>query len=246
MTSHETVMTVRMLIDDNLDWFPTTQQVVDMINIAQIRKIKDYIKEADDRALRPLYSYGFDNNGNQFLADGGLVFDANGNLARVLSPSKCRIFESSSAIPMNGVSATYLDNSLYFNFVTNQLNIPNAFWVTNFSNALGGSNFPRANLYTIQTSWNATTQQLETRLHFTASNNASNVATLLYITYPTLFTYIDNNPNNSIPLQVPNEYHFEIAALAAELINATDVNEMEKASMVDPYTGLTYRESAEL
>lgn len=250
MTSLETMDMVRLLLDDSRDWFPTTAFIVQTINDAQLQKINEYYKQGDERALRPLYRQAYDAAGSVFLFDGNLIYDVNGNLDSVLYPRSCKIMSSVNASSTNPpystmVTANYLENAVYYNYVRNTINLPNPILVTGFNNVLQGSNFPRSGYYTIHTVWNRTNNRQEDRINFTASDPVNNVATFWYIAEPTPFAYVDNNPASSVQLSVPAEYHVEIASLAAEIINRTDVNELERAESAAPNVKQTFTDITE-
>jgi len=250
MTALETVNMVRMLLDDSRDWFPTTDFINQSINDAQIQKIKEFYMKNDERALRPLYRKAYNSAGGILLIDGELIYDANGDLAKILYPRSCKITKSQSFPTTNPpyhamAEATYLENSVYLNFVNNTITLPGAVTVGKFVNMLTGERFPRAGYYTIHRVWNRVNNRSEERIHFVTSDRTINVATLWYITVPDDFVYVDNDPNASVDLVLPPEYHIQVASLAAEIINRTDVDEMQRSQPVAPETQLDYTQATD-
>jgi len=182
MTPLEVMDTVRMLLDDSRDWYPSTDMIVNVINDVQLLKIEKYNKEQDERALRPLYRFAFDASGNQLLSNNDIIYDANGNIANILYPKSCKILNSSTSSNWNPsystfVIANYVDSEVYYNFVStqnpilNQLDAQVLNQTGEFLNNMTGSRFPRSAYYTIYSSWNSTTGQNENRLSFISPNS---------------------------------------------------------------------------
>lgn len=220
MTALESVNLIRLMLDDSRDYYWSTAMIIKAINEAQIRKIREYNMRDDERALRPLYTQATD------IADGDVVVDVNGN--SILFPRACRVRQSQTgagvATAAQGQIAGYLEEDVFFNFALSP----------DFSSAGSGTAFPRACFFTITKQWNNDPLVLafESVLRFTGGNNAGWVADLWYIPEPVSFNYVDGDRTADVVLVLPEEYHPEICALAAELLNDLDVNEMGRGEPV--------------
>jgi hypothetical protein len=91
--------------------------------------------------------------------------------------------------------------------------------------------FPRSAYYTIQKSYVAVDGTIKSYIRF-SKGEAGNRAKLWYIAYPKIYNHVfTGEAGTNQNLELPNEYHFEICALAAELINDMDVNELERGQI---------------
>lgn len=201
MTAIETMRLIRMFLDDSRDWFATTAEVGNIVNDAQMRKIHEYYIKMDERALRPLHRTTTD------LSDGDQIVSATRPL---LYPRACRMNKSGEDDPYS-VLARYVDPARFYNYTSPGM--------------LPTDTFPRTAYYTITKEYNSGNAALETYIHL---SDTDAVADLLWIVDPTPFNYDDTTPGNNVSLSVSDEYHHEIAILAAEMVNIIDVGEMER------------------
>lgn len=201
MTAIETMRFIRMLLDDSRDWFPTTAEVVNLVNEAQIRKIHEYYIKMQERALRPLYR---ESTG---LSDGDQIVSGTRPL---MFPRACRVNKSGED---DGYSlhARYMDPARYYNYAP--------------PGSMPSDRFPRTIYYTITKQYDATDGALETYFHISDTDLE---AKLLWVIDPTPFNYDENTPGNNISLAISEEYHHEVSILAAELANTIDVGERER------------------
>lgn len=213
MTSSQTMQLIRTLLDDGRDWFPTTDEIVRTINQAQITKIHEYYAAGDERALRPLYRQ------TARFSNGALVGDTvAGTVYQCLYPRALKIFDNVSTPLSQGNHADYVPEDVFFNYSA--------------PGASPGTTFPRTVRYTITKAYDAFYSDIETYCYFTDGGNSSPTvcAILWYIVTPLPFTF-NKLSLTGTALQLPEEYHPEIAMLAAEILNDMDVNEVERGDV---------------
>jgi hypothetical protein len=199
------------MLDDSRDWFPTTDEMVRMINQAQIRKLQEYYIAHDERALRPLYRVTARFSSGALVGDtvGGIVYPC-------MYPRALRVYPTTQTPEAQGMHADYVTEALFQNYVDPAFD--------------PGSTFPRSARYTITRAYDAFYLDSETYCLFSNVTGGSNCAKLWYIVYPLPFTFDKLNLTGTT-LQVPQEYHPEICMLAAELLNDADVNEIERGDV---------------
>jgi hypothetical protein len=208
MTALETLNTVRMMLDDGKDWYPSLANVLRQINEAQIITIMKYHNLADERFLRTLY---VENTG---VTDGGIIDINAGDCMYVRS---VRLFESAFTTYETSVHAEYIPYALYIN--------------ENHPSYERGQYFPKNAVWTFRERQDID-GIMKKILYFKIGNTSPDMtANVWYIKYPDTFI-VDNF--NDVPLQVPAEYHPEICFLAAERINTHDVGEMERGDIAIP------------
>lgn len=228
MTPYEVVSTVRMLTDDMIDYAlirsnpnnPTTINTI--INKAQDEIVERAYKKQDERCLRPLYTIA-------------LQMMYGNTLPNFLYPRGCTVYPqppSPTQGAFTGIYATYSDYDEYIN-----LDTP----------AMGpGVPMPSAANWTITgdaTMVNPNVLLFSTRVPFTGIE----VADVLYVRQPIRFNFDTNNIPASVGLSIPEEYHYEVCALAAHLLNISDVNEYQRenneflGAKID-FQNLTYKQ----
>jgi len=212
MTALETIDMVRLLLDEQRDSFFDTQLKIDAINAAQLRKLHEYYMRGDERALRPLYSTASN------MQNGGVIQDTLNR--RCIYPRSCRIrqHDGVSLVPIaQSVMAEYLPANEFMNYT--------AF------NRSSATVMPRAAYYTVTKGWNGITGVLSPIIRFTANSNLD-VADVWFIRMPDDYAYVNADRTADVPLSFPQEYHIEIVALAADMINDIDVEEYERGMPV--------------
>lgn len=222
---------VRILLDDSLDWYFGSQQVLDIINDAQIRIIDKYVLANNEFALRPLYYICLVSDMRRnIINDKYIIGDeyVNNNSSVI---NKRRPMYIRDVIVYPNYSRKYLLNE-QMGFHSNYLN-PEEFY--NFESTLGPyftaggifttENYPHNIYYTITSESTvgllSTTQQ-DKLIQFTYGNSVTDSRALVgFIAYPMLFT-------DTQTLQIEPTYHFEVCSLAAEMLNINDVGEKER------------------
>lgn len=220
MTPNDCMIFIRTLLDDSRDWFPTTTEIENAVNQAQIEKIRQYYVANDERALRPLYRE------TALLSSGDRVVDING--ADLFYPRSCKVYVDNQMPDTSAYAAQFKDPSLFFNYVP-------PLWEV-------GMEFPRTAYYTITKAWDGVASDWATYLHFNGS--ATTLAKLRYIAYPATFQYYAVATQTGLSL--PSEYHPEICALAAEILNDMDVGEQERGEPVFQNQRLSMRSIGEV
>lgn len=214
MTALETVRFVEMMLDDSIDWyFP---DILKAINEAQIYTVRKYYAMQNERALRTLYRK------DQFLQLYDTIYyrDALGQKttpAVVMYPRSARVYEDET-FETNSYTANYID---YFHYINNQF--------PRYESFDGNLNtrFPKTVYYTLHKLMNNGT--LETQIYFNAVLPGSRID-IWYIKQPETFN-VDYVLPIDVPLELPAEFHPEIASLAAEMLNDIDVNERERGDI---------------
>ena len=204
MTSTEAIGLVRMLLDSDHEYYFSMARVIQYINQAQDLMIHALHLSDDQRGLRTLYDV---SNNRTTLSNGAVL------------PNDCMYPKGLNIYPdknNNNIfySAQYIDYDRYI-------------VLSNRAGAYMNARFPHSLYWTYQRQWNNTTGTEDTiLLHTTDSTLASNAyrASLSYIRRPALFS-------NLVPISLPQEYHYSVVALAAELINNIDVNELERGEI---------------
>ena len=204
MTSQEVASLVMTLLDDSRASYIKIPDINAEINNAQLLAIKGAHASNDDRLLRLLYreSALIQNSiGNRVVADAGNA---------VLFPMSCRVYKTVTSDDNYSQVAEYARPEKFFGY----LNQPT------FE---GGSEFPRSAYYTIVYKVNTS------ELYFTGPDTTR--AKLVYIRYPSDFVWDPITPTNDAQLSVPQEYHFGIATMAAEILNDMDIGERERSQV---------------
>jgi hypothetical protein len=219
MNAEETYRTTVRLLDEGLSWYPTKELVMGMINYAQLYFIHKANATGDEKLLRPLYREStLMLDGNNPFATG--IDDVGLTGRKFLYPRTCRIYENDT-LPAQGKNygqiAKFVAYPLYVNYIN-----------PNFST---GGTFPRQALYTVN--HRTDNQVLETYVYFNSNfiNNPGyidNRAVLWYISKPEDFLYNLDGAGTDVDLEIPKEYHIQVAFKAAEMLNKMDAGEMER------------------
>ena len=210
MTPAEVMHTIRTVLDDGLFRYLGFAEINRRINQAQMQMIDKYHGLDDERALRPLYVY------DTGVANGG-------TLSRdLLYPRAARIFENDEDVDFDSWVAEYLTYNVFINYTS-----PGIVYATSM---------PRSAYWTYYKVMNTlvTPNQFETRVRFSRGSDTA-LCNVLYIATPLPFDYqvnrLNSQGNPPVGLSVPEEYHLEIALLAAELANNIDVGERERGEV---------------
>lgn len=233
MTSVETINMVRMMLDESRDDFASTAMIAKVINDAQMQKIREYYTQGNERLLRPIYCNETGLSDNTILL-GCLVVSS--PIAPFLYPRSCRIYNANArtasqttALRSQTVTAKYLPNNVFFNYVNNSIS-PS----TGFQQAYPGNSVTRDAYYTIEQTFTAGSTLRNDIIHFIGIGDQTQLADIWYIREPAVFTYDDTGLTTGTPLELPQECHAEIAITAAEIINLIDIGEQERVGVDMP------------
>lgn len=207
MTPAEVIHTIRTVLDDGLFWYLGFNEINRCVNQAQMQLIDKYHRMDDERALRPLYVYD-------------VAVDYDGALSQeLLYPRAARLnYKKDNA--NTSWELEYLSYNVFSNFASPGI--------------IYGKSMPRSTYWTYYKTMSIT-NVFETRVRFTIPTDVQvgtetrpiQTCNVLYIKVPPLFNY-QATGLNSVNLSVPNEYHLEVALLAAELANNIDVGERDR------------------
>jgi len=210
MTIAESLMLLRMLVDDSKDDYIPAMVKVDMLYKAQLRFVEESYTMGDERVLRPLYR----TTGRVMSAQPIATFETSWATAYVkpMYPRTCMIYESLTAAANTAVHANYLEPSLFFNY--------------DKPSFATGSSFPRMATYTVTTRYNGTFGR--EMVYFFFDNMGLTIAygELVYIKQPFPFNLY---PLAGATFETPTETHPAIVARAAEMLVDIDVDEMSRS-----------------
>ena len=208
MTAYETVQTVRMMLDDSVDWSMKRSlgkvTLNDIINKAQLQLLAQGYKENDERMLRPLYRtienlpYGYSLTINRYLYPRALCINYDANTG---TPIK-----QTTSYPFSGTYATYLEYDEYVIYEEFELLGPNV-------------------RTPARACWTVVDNDI---LLFDRGVDRNVTSDLMFISKPLNFFHNDANMTSEIPLSVPEEYHYQVCSIAAHIINNSDVNEYQR------------------
>ena len=231
MTAQETIAAVRMLLDDSIHHYFEHEMMIYAINEAQLRVIAMGHKEELERMLMPLHEISAP------LEDGYAVLNAD-TLERdiVLYP---RGFVVSHIVGEHAYQ--YLREGDY----KRRLGIE-----TEDTRVLGrtpsdssyygvGQKYPRVGYYTIHTRNMSATAPLsfDSELYSIVFFNSSvegTTGTLYYIRHPRPFYAGLANTDDDVALELPDEFHPLVVAIAAEYLNDADVGEEQRGDLQIP------------
>lgn len=214
MTAEETVQTIRMLLDDSRDTYFVLSEINKVVNEVQMRFIHEAYTKEDERLLRPLYRYNTFSNGDKVLSVEG---------EKLLYPKSCRLTPMPNPVddPMVTQLARYI--------------LPKDFLYYKARYFQPGAVFPREAVYTIKNKPIGFIPEAEYFAYIYINGELHTRAHLWFIVWPTPFNYTPPTPEvvdlDSYPLSIPVEYHLDVCLAAAELLNNTDVGEMERGDI---------------
>lgn len=204
MTSKQIVDYIRILLDDTTDWHSTTEELINAVNDAQYMIIEYYYAKHEEIPLRPLHRYsGIINNGD--------IVMSNDNRYLYL-PRSCRVFYNPDDY----------SNSVFADYIT-----PNEFDAYIFPSILPNTRMPQQIKYTIKHSWDNNLSRMVPRVYISEPNLNCE---LLFIAEPLKFTY-DRVTHAGQTIEIADEYHVEVAHLAADILMDMDIDEKERETL---------------
>lgn len=230
MTIRETILFVRMLLDDGMDWYNKQQHVVDVINEAQLRMIDYWVSTGNERALRPLFKFDQyvpdmrNPSGSQSIE----VYEVIGNNTVNRKP----LYVRSVLVSLNDISNPLRDSFiLHANYMPPELFLNNEGTTTSYNQ--NGTFVQRSLLtnlyYTIQRRFFA--GEYHNYLLYTDGDTIFDSYGIVgFVALPLLFSETQS-------LEVASEYHYEVCTLAAEILNGNDVGEKMRSKVAVPEFG---------
>lgn len=218
MTITETYQMIMMLLDESRADYCTDNEINRAINEAQLKKLNEYYQKQEERALMPLYRQ------SEFLDNNDEIIDIGGR--HLLYPRSLRIYKNIIQSDSQSQIAEFIDADIYLNCIRT------------IHRENGGQNFPRSGYYTIikgivKSDAHALVQTMvNTQIRFT-KGNSENRAKIWYIANPLDYYWDVEDPTNPLNhgLEIADEYHIEVCATAAEIINDMDVGELERGEI---------------
>lgn len=220
MTAQEVINTVRLLIDSGHEWYADFAMLEQIINTAQMKILDAYILKGEERVFRKLVVYESDVDVNQLNINTTFaIFQPRHCIIKVEPPNEPELFVR---------QLSYLPPHLFFsnNYLGRRYLSANAV-------------LPRISYWSYQNMWDLTTNSQYSEIKILNHNEAASYFVdgkaklyLTYIRYPAVFS-LDNNQT----LELSDETHLEVAALASELINTIDVLEYERGLALPPESG---------
>lgn len=216
MTPLEIVSTVRTLLDSGHEWYAPLDFMEQQIDNAQRVLLAKAHAKGDERCLRPLYVFEedriIDNTTAEFQLNTLMFFPRNLIVKTVDNNGNNKF-----------VTLSYLEPAKFENY--NMI-------FTNQPYLLPGANYPKYGYWSYVNRTDAN-NILRTIIQIKNNTGMQNLlASILYIRYPVVFSVANN-----IGLEVPLEYHFEVACFAAERINTMDVTEQQRGLYVPIESG---------
>ena len=218
MTYQESIDFIRILLDSDHEYYCSISMVESAINEAQSNVVNILHVSGDERGLRTLYDIAYYNSPTNVVT--GIQND-------ISIPSKCRYPKGLTVNMKNpggepiSLFAQYIEYSRYMN-----LSPRKAAYMQDAT-----SRFPSALYWTYSHSYNAADRIDASIKYIVDATQPDTTAELSYIKEPPLFSPIQ-------PIALPHEYHHVVCLMAAELLNSSDVNELEKGSTIDIRQGI--------
>ena len=228
MTSIEVMNTVRMLLDDGIDWYAKTSHVVDVINEAQIRMLDIFITANEYRALRPLtYLVSAVDMRQPSLVINNIVGFDGTNVRHPYQINSVVVYPNYRQTEIRaddfGLYANYVAPEIFLNYET----IYGPYFDN--TNTFIQQIEPHNLYYTIHKTLTAPHSHI-TQIKYTNGLIEDSRALVSFIAYPLEF-----GENNT--LELASEYHYQVCSMAAEILNSDDVMERERGKVAVPEFG---------
>ena len=218
MTYQECVRFIRILLDSDHEYYCNIQMLESAVNEAQSTLLNILHVSGDERGLRTSYDITFYNTPTNVVA---------GLTNNVPLSIKCRYpkgltvnMMSASGNPIS-LFAQYIEYGRFMNLSARAGHY--------MQNAV--SRFPTSLYWTYSHSYNMADRLDLSVQYIVDSTQPGTTAELSYIAEPPIFSPTQN-------LVLPLEYHHIVCLLAAELLNAVDVNEFERGTVIDVRQGI--------
>lgn len=217
MRAIDVVYAIRMLLDDSRDWyFPL---IVNAINEAQLKKIREYYNQNNEMALRPLHSIARNIDP---------INPAITPILDFLYPRACRFYFSDGVTNQNVfIDATYLEPQKISQMAFPVFTPNNPFAFPPYAE------FPKTAVYSVL-------ERNNQWVLYAPWVSPQTRAELYYIRRPNPFRFSFDTSNRVIDLyglEIDPLYHHEVVAYAAELLNNIDVLEFERSEAFNIYAG---------
>ena len=210
MTYQDCIDFIRTLLDTDHEDYYADKDIINAVREAQSVIVNTLHISEDERGLRPLYDVSHYKNGITSyipLTDGTEV------------DGKCK-YPKGLVINIGDVNyfAQYLPYSKYVTIPTRT-----GLYLQNDTD-----HYPSSLYWSYK--HNTTATAIKMVVFFTADSSKPSSAELAYIREPLLFSQTQ-------PIELPDEYHHVICLLAAEVLNAIDVGELDRSDGIDIRSG---------
>ena len=224
MTNNQVKNLVKLLLDDYNQVFHKDYLLDRYIDEAQLRLIRKAYMQGDERLLRPLYRIVEDLANGDLVEFEDLVGPPIVVGERVLYPKVCQLYLDNSPEANDRKHrrlAKYVERGLYDNY---------EYRVQDFFTTFGRF------YYTLDTYKDTANADAQSQRHIIKFNVVgvppqSVKARFIYIKRPNKFNSPDLvNAGQFYTLEIPEEYHPQLAFLAADMANSIDVLERDRGS----------------
>lgn len=223
MTAQEVVNTVRLLIDSGHEWYADFAMLERIINTAQMKILEAYVAKGEERVFRNLVVLESNLQVNDInkgvIRTAFAIFQPRHCIIKVQPPNEGELFVR---------QLSYMAPPLFFN---------DDYLGRKYLRAV--TNLPRIAYWTYKNLWDLTNAIQYSEVEILNYNENANYFQdgnvdlyLTYIRYPFLFSLA-----TAQNLELADEVHLEVAALAAELVNTIDVLEYERGLALPPESG---------
>ncbi len=234
MTNKQVFNTVKMLLDDYNQVFHTEDLISRFVQTAQMQLIKAAYKDGNERLLRPLYRRRVNMLSGDIVEQDvyGIPPDINVYkiAERLLFPKVCMIYHELDADDESvGLQidkrtykqVRYLERGMFENIDLD---------VLDYYSTVGRYYYT---VDTLQVFPNNTVPQRHILKHNIKDPVRIIKAELTYICQPQPFNLLREFEFAEYPLQIPVEFHPQVCFLAADMMNQTDVLEMDRGGKTE-------------
>lgn len=226
MTIRQTMVLIRSLLDDGHDFYNDINMIVNVVNEAQLRMIDYWVATNNERALRPLYRMAMyvRDRRNPITPNQPIETyeDLNGNPVR-----RKPLYVRNCLVSLNDLDSDIRNRfTLHANFLTPELFLNSEGNLTDYNNngSFQQTSMPHSLSYTIEHGLNILNEWQDYLLFTYGDLLIDSTAIVGFVAIPFLFS-------ETQPLEVADEYHYEVCTLAAEILNSNDVGERNRSKV---------------
>jgi len=232
MTNRELTNLIKTLLDDQVAIFHKDELINRAVDEAQLLLIKKAYREGNERLLRPLYRTVSNLNNGDIIEFEDLTATPPVVAERILYPKVLLSYEEIDSdddtpgiqIDRRRYKQIRYTDTLYFD--------TNSYRVTDYYYSLYGRMY-----YTIKPyrdALNNNAQDLRHTLHTNIEDTTRDIKyQFTYIKVPYQFNQTNPTDLSLYPLEIPQEYHPQVAMIAADILNNVDVLENERNSIAE-------------
>lgn len=210
MTYKECIDFIRALLDTDHDDYYVDKDIINAVREAQSVIVNTLHISDDERGLRPLYGVSHYKNGitTYVPLNDGVEVDGKCKYPKGLTINIGETNYFAQYLPYAKYSTMPIRPGLYLQANTDH--------------------YPSSLYWSYK--HNSTPTAIKMVVFFTADSTKQSSAELSYIREPLLFSQTQ-------PIELPDEYHHIICLLAAEVLNAIDIGELERSDGIDMRSG---------